>query len=489
VKETELQRVPELYKGARDAFNSWSQTPLVERINYLRRLRLHIVDHLDELVDVISNDTGKVRVEALTADILTTLDSIGYIEKNAHRVLKKKRMPTPLLLVGKRSYIEYKPRGVVLVISPWNFPFQLSMIPVASAIVGGNTVILKPSEVTPAVGRVMEKIFKGAGLPFGVIQVVHGGKELGEALVKGTPNYIFFTGSVKTGKAIQAEAAKDLIPTTLELGGKDPMIVFADAPMDRAVQGAIWGAFNNAGQVCMSVERLYVQESIYADFLQRLVDEVGKLRLGSGEQDDIGSMASSAQVDIVRSHVEDALSKGAKLLTGQTPDKWEGLFIPPMVMVDVTWDMKILQEETFGPLLPVIPFHDEDEVIAWANDSPYGLNASIWCRDTQRARRVASRLISGGVVINDIMITIANSHLPFGGEKLSGIGRYHGDVGLRTFCHETSVMVDKGRCEREVNWFPYRGKFLLFHDLIRSYFGKRVDWYRFIRAYMGLLKK
>ncbi len=482
MKEISINQV---YKEAKEAFRSWSIRPIEERINYLKRLRFHIVDHIDELVDIIIKDTGKVKVDALTADILTTLDGIKHIEKHAKRALGKK-MPTPIFLLGKSSYVEYKPKGVVLVISPWNFPLQLSMIPVISAVVGGNTVILKPSEVTPLVGRAREEIFKDAGFPPNVVQVLHGGKDISAALVKGRPDYIFFTGLVMTGKIIQEQAARELIPTTLELGGKDPMIVFADAPIDRAIGGAIWGASNNAGQVCMSVERLYVERSIYNQFLEKLVEEVRNLKVG----DDIGFMISPAQVGIVRSHVEDALSKGAKLLTGKAPDKWgQGTFIHPMVMVDLTPYMQIMNEETFGVVLPVIPFDTEDEVIQQANNSAYGLNASVWSKDIERAQRVASRLNSGGVAINDVIIIIANSYLPFGGEKLSGIGRYHGDIGLQTFCHQTSVMVDKGKRHREVNWFPYKDKYPFFHRLIRSYFGKSVDWLGFIRSYIGLLKK
>ena len=277
--ETPLEQVTGYYQYARKVFPVWRKTALADRINYLRQLRLYIVNHLDELAYKISENTGKVTVEALNAEILTILDTIKYIEKHAQRALQKRKMPTPLFLFGKKSYIEYKPRGVVLVISPWNYPFQLAMIPVISALVAGNTVILKTSEVTPLIGTIIAEIFKNIKLPAGVVQVVHGGKELGAALVKGKPDYIFFTGSVHVGKKIQAEAAQELIPTTLELGGKDPMLVFADASLDRAVKAAVWGAFTNSGQVCMSIERLYVQRKIYPQFIEKLQQETKKLKL------------------------------------------------------------------------------------------------------------------------------------------------------------------------------------------------------------------
>ncbi|MCF6095046.1 aldehyde dehydrogenase family protein [Microaerobacter geothermalis] len=489
---TPIAEIPEYYERAKKAYLFWKNLHIHERMAYLRNLRHYMVDQLEELVEVIAKDTGKVPVEALTADILTTLDAIQYIEKHGPRVLGKRRMKTPLLLFGKKSYVEYKPRGVVLVISPWNFPLQLAMVPVISALISGNAVILKPSEVTPMVGRLIEDLFQKAGFPQDVVQVAHGGKEAGSAFVQGEPDYIFFTGSVRTGKMIQEEAAKKLIPTTLELGGKDPMIVFADANLKRAVHGAIWGAFTNAGQVCMSVERVYVERKIYDPFIKKLVEEVNQLKLGSGMNDDIGMITYPGQVSIIREHIEDALSKGAKLLTGTSPEHWildKELFIPPMVLVDVGQDMKIMQEETFGPVLPVIPFDSEDEAVHLANDSSFGLNASVWSSDLRKAERVATRLVTGNVVINDVIITVANHYLPFGGVKQSGIGRYHGEIGLQIFCHQTSVMSDKGKREREVNWFPYEGKLPLFFSLIRSYFGKHRSWGGLLKSYLHLLRK
>ncbi|KIL76740.1 aldehyde dehydrogenase family protein [Bacillus badius] len=491
LEETNGERINEMYASAAQAFSTWSGLPISERIRFLRKVRLQIIEELDQIVKVISDSTGKVSVEALTTEVMTVVDSISHIEKRAAAALKTKRVKTPLTFIGKRSYIEYKPRGTVLVISPWNFPFQLSMIPIVEALAAGNAVILKPSEVTPLVGWLIEKLFTQAGLPDGLLQVAHGGKELGAALVKGKPDFIHFTGSVRTGKIIQTEAAKQLIPTLLELGGKDPMIVCADANLERAVQGALWGGFTNSGQVCMSVERVYVDKSVYQEFVDRLVEAAQHLRQGTAADSDIGSMTFPQQTAIIKEHVTEALDKGATLLAGDHPDKWEEgqMFIKPMILTNVNHGMAVMQEETFGPVLPIMAFETEEEAVALANDTRFGLNASVWTADLERGKQIVSRLISGNAVINDVIITVANPYLPYGGAKEGGIGAYHGDVGMQGFCVQTAVMVDKGRRKKEVNWFPYEGKYELFVRLIRSFWGENRNWRGFLAAYRQLLKK
>ncbi|WP_070121671.1 aldehyde dehydrogenase family protein [Bacillus marinisedimentorum] len=492
IDETPPGEAGRLYENARTAFESWSALPVAERIRYLRKLRHYLAEHMEESIQTVSRDTGKVEVEALMADLMPVLDALQHIEKHAGKILGREKKPTPIVFFGKKSYVEYMPRGVVLVISPWNYPLQLAMIPAISALAAGNTVILKPSEVTPLVGLHIEKVFKEAGFPDNVIQVAHGGKELGAALTKGKPDYIFFTGSVRTGQIIQEVAAKDLIPTTLELGGKDPMIVFKDANIERAVQGAIWGAFTNSGQTCMAIERLYVERPIYETFLQKLIGEVNKLKHGKTKDGDIGSMTFPGQLDIMRVQLEEALANGAKLATGTPPGKWntdKGLYVPPTVVTEVGQDMKIMQEESFGPLLPIMPFDTEEEAIALANGTEYGLNSSIYTSDIAKAERVASKLVSGGVVINDVLITVANHHLPFGGAKKSGIGRYHGDEGLRIFTHPKAVMVDKGRKDTELPWYPYEGTYPHFKKLFHSMYGRKRNWIIFAAAFLALMRK
>lgn len=479
-----------MYARAHQAHHSWSRLTLEERLSYFNRLRHSLIDQVDEIVEVISQSTGKVPVEALTADWMPVIDALQYIEKNAKSILGRQKRPTPLFFFGKQSHIEYLSRGVVLVISPWNYPFQLAMMPVISALVGGNTVILKPSEVTPLIGTLIEKIFQRSGFPEGVVQVAHGGKELGAALTSGKPDYIFFTGSVRTGKMIQSQAAQDLIPTTLELGGKDPMIVFADAHLERAAKGAVWGAFTNSGQVCMSIERLYVERTIYDRFVDRIIAEVRSLCQGSSQDDDLGSMTFPAQIQVVKDQVEDALAHGARLVTGTMPDQWKhGMFLSPMVLTNVCQDFRIVQEETFGPILPIIPFDSEEEAIEMANDSIYGLNASIWSADRKKAERVAAQLISGGVVINDVIVSVANPHLPFGGAKHSGLGRYHSAIGLQTFCHEQSIIIDRGRRKTELNWYPYKGKYQPLKTLFANYFTPNKNWYALVKSLITAFKQ
>ncbi|WP_163102135.1 aldehyde dehydrogenase family protein [Peribacillus alkalitolerans] len=488
--ETTVEETTFMYEKSRMAFPKWSSLTIDERLGYFHKLRNIMVEQMDEIAHKISLDTGKVKLEALVADIMPVLDFLKTLDKTANKTLGRQKVPTPLLLMGKKSYIEYMSRGTVLVISPWNYPFQLAMVPILSALVGGNCVISKPSEVTPYVGKVMEDLFKLAEFPEGVISFAHGGKELGAALTEQGPDYIFFTGSVRTGKVIQQVAAKKLIPTTLELGGKDPMIILADAHLRRAAKAAVWGAFTNSGQVCMSVERVYVDRSVYEEFLHLVKEEVANMKQGQSTSDDVGSMTFPAQIDIVRTHIEDALSQGARLETGIPPQQWkEGdMYLPMMVLSNVYKGMKILKEETFGPIMPVVPFDTVEEAIKLANDSEYGLNASIWSRDIQKAQQVASQIVTGAIVINDVIVTVANHNLPFGGAKQSGVGNYHGEVGLRIFCHEKAVMIDPGRKSSEIQWYPYHGKYELFLSLFKSYFSNRVKWITFLNSFQKLLK-
>ncbi len=490
IAETPIGKVDSFYQKGKGAFQQWSNLTFSDRASYLLRLKEIIVEQMEEIAKIIAEDSGKVVTEALVADIMPTLDAIDHTVKHGKKHLRRQKVRTPLLLIGKKSFIEYMPRGVVLIISPWNYPMQLAMVPMISALAAGNTVILKPSEVTPLVGKCIEELFEKAGLPEGVVQVAHGGKEVGAAFTNGKPDYIFFTGSVSTGKIIQQVAAQDLIPTTLELGGKDPMIVFADAHLERAAKGAAWAAFTNSGQVCMSAERLYVEKTIFPQFLALLKKEIKNLKQGNDQNADVGSMTFPAQLQIVKEQLEDALSKGARLETGLPPERWaNGMYIPLTVVTNVNHQMKIIQEESFGPLLPVLPFDNEEEAIGLANDTVYGLNASVWTNDKEKARRVASKLVSGAVVINDAIISIANHGLPFGGTKHSGIGRYHGDAGLRIFCHEKAIVEDNGRKKSEIHWYPYSDKFPLFLQLFKSYFQKNRDWVGFAKNYLRILKK
>lgn len=475
IREATSEETTAAMQRARAAFVQWGQTSVAERVQWVRRLREHLVDHAESVARTIALCTGKVEHEALMTEVFTVADAIHYYEQSAEKTLGTHPVKTPLLFWGSESYLEYKPMGVIAIISPWNFPFQLAMIPIISALLAGNCVLLKPSEVTAGVGVLIEEIVGAIGLPENVVQVLHGGREVGSALVHARPDKIFFTGSVATGKKIMSAASEHLIPVELELGGKDPMIVFEGSDLERASDAAVWGAFTNAGQVCMSVERVYVEQSVYGEFLRKVLAKTQALRMGV----DYGSMTFPAQVEIVENHLRDALEKGARIECGGERLQEGTLYFAPTILTGVDHSMLVMQDETFGPLMPIMPFTTEGEAIRLANDSLYGLNASVWSTDLTKAKRVASQLVSGNVCINDVITTVANPHLPFGGVKHSGMGRYHGEIGLQTFCHQTSVMASRGGRKREVNWYPYTpAKAAAISTLTRLLYGKSrwVGW-------------
>ena len=341
----------------------------------------------------------------------------------------------------------------------------MALIPTISAIIAGNTVLLKPSEVTPQVGAVLQDIFNKTELPPHVIQILQGGAEVGQQLINEQPDKIFFTGSVNTGKKIMKQAAANLIPVELELGGKDPMIVLEDADLERAVEGAVYGAFSNSGQLCVGIERLYVAEEIYEEFIELLISRVKKLRVGQGKDVDLGAITYPEQLETIKEHLSDAQDKGATMKT-----KWElnDYFLKPIVLTDVTHEMKVMQEETFGPILAAMPFSSRKEAVRLANDSNYGLNSSIWSQNIKHAQKIAEQLEVGNCYINDVVKNIGNPDLPFGGVKQSGIGRYHGPEGLYSFSQQKSIMISKNS-KNEINWFPYSEKlYYLIKSLITS---------------------
>lgn len=444
--------VEKAVEDSRRSFENWKEISIKQRVAYLEKIRNNIMEHLDEYAKIIADDTGKVLTESLMSDILPTVEFIRYYEKNTEKFLKPHKRDTPLTFQGGKSYVSYQPLGVIGIISPWNYPLQLSMIPIITALAAGNTVVIKPSNTTPTIGALIERIIIEAELPQGVVQVVQGGREAGAALINAKPDKIFFTGSVSTGKKIMEQASKHLIPVELELGGKDPMIVLEDANIDRAVEGALYGAFSNAGQVCISVERLYLDENIAETFLQKLLYRVNQLNIGSGKENDIGAMTSPEQITHVQNQIENAVQKGAKL---ETPLRVEENFFYPVILTEVNHEMEIMTEETFGPVLPVMTFNTTEEGIRLANDSKYGLNASVWTKDTKLGEKVAKELITGNVMINDVLRNVGNPDLPFGGTKQSGMGKYHGPEGLYSFSLEKSIMINNGKDAREINWFPY----------------------------------
>ncbi len=447
---------------ARKAQAEWAAKSFEERGRYLLRARDLLVERADAIADVICRDTGKPRLEAMTNEILAACDSLTFYAKRAKRLLRdeKKRLH---LMKTKKLVLSYRPMGVVGIITPWNFPFVLSLNPTVQALMAGNAVVLKPSEVTPFVGLALAQLLADAGLPEGVFQVVSGDGSTGAALVDAGCDKISFTGSVRTGRKIAEACGRALVPCTLELGGKDPMIVCEDADVERAARGAVWGAFANSGQVCISTERVYVVEPLAQAFTDRVVELTRELRQGPETVGDVdvGAITSQAQLEIIEHQVADAVARGARVLTGgRRNPAYPGLFFEPTVLADVTHDMAIMREETFGPCLPIQVVRDEEEALALANDSSYGLQASVWTRDSWKGKRLANRIHAGGVVVDDVLVTYGIAESPFGGVKESGIGRVNGELGLKSYCHVQSVVLPRLRGKRELLWYPYDAKSL-----------------------------
>lgn len=473
---TDEEDLPRVFERLRSGQKSLESCTIEVRCQVIQSLKRVIRTRREEIVSRIQQATRKSRTDALVSEIIGVLEHLQYLQKNGKDILADQSVSTPLALFGKSSRIFYEPLGVVLVIAPWNYPLYESLVPLTSAFLPGNAVVFKPSEHTPMEGLI-ESLLDEAGFESDWYEVVYGGGETGRALIDQEPDHIFFTGSKKTGKQIMKQASESLIPVDLELGGKDPMIVFDDVNTDRASAGAIWGGMTCSGQSCTSVEKLFIQEPLYSEMKGKLVERAEAISVGEDQTDDstyyeMGGMTTSFQVDTVREHLEDALEKGATQLTGQEWDR-ETVYVPPIVLEDVSENMLVAQEETFGPILPLYTFEREEEVIRRANDTSYGLSASVWSADMDRADRVARKLETGNVSINNVMITEGNPALPFGGTKESGIGRFKGEYGLRSFTNIKAIMSEGDSGAIEPNWYPYdRKKFRLFNQLIDALYEK-----------------
>lgn len=451
-------RVDAAVMDARAAYRSWRKLSFEERANILLKGRDLVLDHRDELIELLIEETGKVHGDAFN-ELLIFADTIGYYAKNGAKFLSDKKISVHLLK-NKRVKSVYQPRGLVLNIAPWNFPLDLAMTPAIPALMGGNVVIVKPSELTPRIAVRVAELLREAGLPRNVLQVVTGYGDTGAQLCNHA-DFICFTGSVATGRRVAIAAAERLIPCTLELGGKDPFIVLEDADIDRAARAAVWGAFLNSGQVCMSVERCYVVDSVHDAFVDRVRDHAGRLRQGvdSDWNKDVGSMTDPRQVEIVESHVADAIARGARVLVGGSRnDEHDGYFYKPTVLVDVDESMTIMNEETFGPVLPIRRVRDSEEALQLANDSNFGLNASVWSKSSRRAEHIARELESGSVCINDCIISYEAIEAPYGGVKHSGLGRRKGPDEILKYCNQKTILEDIFGLQREPIWFPYSEK-------------------------------
>ncbi len=449
--------VSEAVASARIAQVEWAARPLAERCRILRQVKDRVIARTDDICALLSQEQGKPRVEGLTTEILGLVDLIQYFTAEAERILAPE--PIPLHLMKHRaSYLHWVPRGVVGIIGPWNFPFNLNNGPAVAALIAGNAVVIKPSEFTPLIQELSREIFIEGGLPADLYQVVHGYGETGGALIANV-DMIEFTGSVRTGKKVAAACGERLIPCVTELGGKAPFLVLEDADLDRTANALAWGGFANCGQVCASVERVLVHRSVLPGLLDRLVPLVKALEPKDTTQDklaQIGPLNNARQRDIVSSLVDDAVSKGARAVVGGSIIEGPGNFYAPTLLVDVTTDMRIMSEETFGPVLPLMTMEDEESMIAEANRSHLGLLAYVFTKNTRHGRAVAERIEAGTVMINDVLSTHGMPETPWGGVKQSGVGHTHSDASLRGFCEQRHINYDLlPTLKTEPYWYPY----------------------------------
>ncbi len=448
----------------RAAQQVWGALDFSTRKRVLLSARDHLLAQAEELVELICRENGKPRLEALV-ELTYVCDVLTFYAKQSRRFLKPQRVK-PHLLRNKKVTVHYQPRGVVGMITPWNFPLILTIGEAVPALAAGNAVVLKPSEWTPLIAQrgteILQAAFRAAGVPADLLQVVNGYGETGGALVD-EADMIAFTGSVRTGKLIAERAARRLVPVSLELGGKDPMIVLKDADLERAANAAVWGAFTNSGQVCISVERVYVEEPVADEFTRRVVEKTRQLRQGSDVDEtnsdrrvDVGAMTFPKQVETVEAHIRDARERGAQILTGggRNPNL-PGRYLEPTILTNVDHSMQVMTEETFGPVLPIMRVRDADEALRLANDSPYGLNASVFTRDKAKGEALAAQVEAGITCVNDVIAGFGVTDAPSGGLKESGIGKRHGAEGIRRFCHQQVIVTDRFGMKRDPFWYPY----------------------------------
>ena len=451
------REVQQIVQRARIAQRSWGARSVEERAERIAKLGEKLVARADELVDLLMREAGKPRNEALAHEVLTTVDLCHYYTRNASRILADR--PIELhLLKHRRSYLTHVPMGVIGVISPWNFPLVIPMGSVIEALIAGNAVVVKPSEVTPLIMMKARDIALDAGIPGDLFQVITGDGRTGAALIDAGIQKMIFTGAVSTGRRVGARCGEKLVPCVLELGGKAPLLALEDCDIELTARAIVNGGFANSGQVCISVERVLAHEAVHDRLVDRVVEMTRKLRQGDpceGEVD-VGAIIFPKQIDIAEAHIRDAVSKGAVVATGGQRKPLAGNYFEPTVLTNCSNDMTVMRDEIFGPIVPIMKVHDDEEAIRIANDSHLGLNAYVFSRDTTRARRIGERIEAGTVMVNDVLSAYGAIEAPFGGIKDSGYGRVHSDESLRAMTYARHINYDRVTVPlNDLLWYPY----------------------------------
>ena len=457
---TTAEEVKQAVARARRAQEAWGALPVAERAHRILRFRDAIVDRADEVVDLLARECGKPRHEALVHEVMVVADIATYFAKHAPEILEARQISLHLMK-HRKSYIHYVPRGVVGVISPWNYPFQLPLRDVITALLAGNAAVLKPSEVTPLIALKAKEIWDGAGLPEDLFQVVTGYGLTGAALIDAGIQFLVFTGGVSTGKRVAAACGERLIPCVMELGGKAPLIACSDAEIERTARAITFGGFSNCGQVCISVERVYAHRDVHDPILERVVALTRELKQGdpSREVVDVGAIIFAPQMDVADKHIADAVAKGAAVRTGGKRIPGKGQFYEPTVIAGCDHTMTVMREEIFGPIIPFMKVSSEEEAVRLANESHLGLNAYVFSADKEHGHRLAERIQAGSVLVNDVLSNGGTVEAPFGGIKQSGFGRAMGDEALREMCDQRHISVDRMALgDGDPLWFPYTEK-------------------------------
>jgi acyl-CoA reductase-like NAD-dependent aldehyde dehydrogenase len=459
VPDLDAATVAEMAARGRAVQPRWNAIGFDERGRILRRAQKWLLQNADEVIETIVSETGKTFEDAEFAEVSYAANAFGFWAKNAPKYLADEHVRSSQLLVkGKKLIVRYRPLGLIGVIGPWNYPLTNSFGDCIPALAAGNSVILKPSEVTPLTSLLMAKALQECGLPKDVLQIATGRGQTGAALIEQV-DMVMFTGSTKTGRKVAEAAAKRLIPCSLELGGKDPMIVLSDADLERAANLAVYYSMQNAGQTCISIERAYVEAPVYDEFVRRVSEKVRALRVGEPKGPgsvEVGAITFPPQMETIKSHLADAKQKGARVLVGGNQVASRGRFFEPTVLVDVDHSMKVMTEETFGPTLPIMKVADAEQAVRLANESPYGLGASVFTKDVGKGEQIARQIHAGATNVNDALINYTALELPMGGAKASGLGSRHGAGGIRKYCESQSLVVTKLAFKREIHMFPYK---------------------------------